>query len=286
MNPPLYEKLNVCFWYIAKVSHVAFPNSKKNLLRSMDAAPVILEFYNDVYDKVNVPKEMNLWQLWKYFHLNKSNPSFIFYILAHHLNYKIYKEGAIVLFQGKCSEKVKDAMDYIAEINISTIKSLFDRLMLNSNVTPYDDLSNEPLDVIEDVYTITPDCCKVEGSNLDHVSINLKTCHPYVMCKVTGKHWKECAGDYNREKESYLRMFRRYCIKKNMYPETIEDLIVFINDYLLRHQKKPEIFCHCVENDLSKVLFLFKNVMEVYSCEDYLKKANKYCSEDLRLKME
>lgn len=36
--------------------------------------------------------------------------------------------------------------------------------------------------------------------NLCHVEINLKTCHPYVTCPVTGQYWKDCVGEFNIKK--------------------------------------------------------------------------------------
>lgn len=284
LNPPIVEQLNVCFWYIANVCHKAFPNSKKNLLRSPDFnSGVILKFYRDVFDEnYEYPKEMLLWKLWGT--LCDQPKLAIFNILAHYYNYENCtnvpeSKFQIILYREPRSKEPPTEYTFLSQLSLKTVLNVYKKFTEASCPSYYDNVIFEEEDIVLNDDR-TPDM-------LDHVEINLKTCHPYLTCPLTKKYWKDCIGEYNIMKSSYLRLFRRYCVKYKRYPESSESLLVYLNEYIFKRQEfMPELFPSSEKSKMEKVLLLFKEVMETYSCSEYLKHAEKYHSETIRSQYE
>lgn len=284
LNPPIVEKLNVCFWYIARVCHKAFPNSRKNLLRSAKFnTDVFLKFYRDVYDPdYEPPKELPLWKLWRTLCLDKRS---IFPILTHY--YRSEKldvedppnDFCYILYRQKIRHS-QDSVEfnYLKQLDVETVLSVYNKIIETECPSPYDKVifELENIDLLVDI--------NEPEDKLDHVKINIKTCHPLVYCPVTKKHWRECIGAYDVMRESCLRLFRKYCIKYQKYPKSSEHLFMFINEYIFNRQNYiPELFNLSMKNTLDKIMDVFKEVMETYSCTEYLNRANKYCSEVVRI---
>lgn len=290
LNPPIVEKLNVCFWYIARICYKAFPNSKKNILRSSKFnIDVFLKFYKDVYDPCyEAPEELPLWKLWKTLCLDKHS---IFPILAHfyhsekldvedppnEFHYILYRQ--IIPSENQLQHLSK--FNFLKQLDLATVLSVYNKIIESKCPSPYDEINVEleNADLLIDI--------NEPEDKLDHVKINIKTCHPLVLCPVTKKHWRECIGEYDVMRESCLRLFRKYCIKYQKYPKSSAHLFMFINEYIFNRQNYiPQLFSLSMKNSLDKIMNIFKDVMETYSCTEYLNRANKYCSEEVRMQYE
>lgn len=290
LNPPIVEKLNVCFWYIARICYKAFPNSKKNLLRSSNFnTDVFFKFYRDVYDpRYEIPQEVPLWKLWRTLCLDKYS---IFPILTHYyhsekldvedppntFHYILYRQKIVP----ENRTPIPNEFSYLNHFDVKTVLSVYNKVIETNSPSPYEEVvfDLENIDLLIDL--------NEPEDKLDHVQINIETCHPLVFCPVTKKHWKECIGEYDVMRESCLRLFRKYCIKYQMYPKSSAHLFMFINEYIFNRQNCiPELFNLSMKNTLDKIMDIFKEVMESYPCKEYLKRANKYCSEDVRIKYE
>lgn len=290
LNPPIVEKLNVCFWYIARICYKAFPNSKKNLLRSSNFnTDVFFKFYRDVYDpRYEIPQEVPLWKLWRTLCLDKYS---IFPILTHYyhsekldvedppntFHYILYRQKIVP----ENRTPIPNEFSYLNHFDVKTVLSVYNKVIETNSPSPYEEVvfDLENIDLLIDL--------NEPEDKLDHVQINIETCHPLVFCPVTKKHWKECIGEYDVMRESCLRLFRKYCIKYQMYPKSSAHLFMFINEYIFNRQNCiPELFNLSMKNTLDKIMDIFKEVMESHPCKEYLKRANKYCSEDVRIKYE
>ncbi|GFQ75351.1 uncharacterized protein TNCT_455451 [Trichonephila clavata] len=251
INPNIKTKLCIALWYCVNVSPIAFPNSSKNILRVIGKD--LYTFYADIYNTPDIDlTTLNIWSIWKYFVQNNNNKciNLDLEVIAQYQNYKIINEK-IVFF------KVE-------------------------NPALYDEIVLPPMK--EDVCTFEIVFVKeVDLDEFAHISINLKTCHPYVICPITKKHWKECAISYNVGSESYIRLFRRYCIAYEKYPSSANDLILFHFEKNLLHNK---LMIYPFNNFAVSVLNVFENVMKTYKCTEFLTTANKYYLEAIRLKME
>lgn len=291
LNPPIVETLNVCFWYIACVCYKAYPNSKKNVLRSSNFNPdIFLQFYKDVYDpRYEAPEELPLWKLWTTLCLDKYS---IFPILTHYYHSeKLDVEDPsnrfqYILYRQKISsenetKEFSKEFHYLNKLDLKTVLNVYKKVTEAKDPSPYDEINFE----LEDI-DLWKDVNETEDK-LDHVKININTCHPLVICPVTKKYWEECIGEYDVMKESYLRLFRKYCIKYKKYPKSSAHLFVFINEYIFNRQNyMPEIFNLSMKNTLDKIMDIFKEVMDTYCCKDYLNIAEKYSSVTLRMQYE
>lgn len=291
LNPPIVEKLNICFWYIARICYKAFPNSKKNILRSAKFdSDVFLKFYRDVYDpRYETPKELPLWKLWRTLCFDKFS---IFPILTNYYHSEKLdvddppNKFHYILYRQKISSDKQPQhsveFSYLNHFDVETVLSVYNKIIeTKCPPSPYEEVifDLENIDLLIDL--------DEPEDKLDHVKINIKTCHPLVICPVTKKHWKECIGEYDQMRESCLRLFRKYCIKYQKYPKSSAHLFMFINEYIFNRQHCiPELFNLSMKNTLDKTMDIFKEVMETYSCTEYLKRANKYCSEEVRKKYE
>lgn len=285
-NPPIVETLNVCFWYLANVCHKAFPNNKKNILRySKFNSDIFLRFYKDVYDlHYEEPEKLPLWKLWKTLCLNKYA---IYPILTHYYHSeKLNVEGPcqyILYREMKSAERQhKDLppteFNYLNEFDLSTVLSIYKKVTKEKYSSPYDEITFklENVNLMREV--------KNQDDKLDHIKINIITCHPLVICPITKKHWKDCIGEYDVMRESYLRLFRKYCIKYRKYPESGSHLLMFINEYIFNRQNyMPELFPLSIKDIMDKIMDIFREVMDTYSCENYIKRTDKYSSERNRL---
>lgn len=202
LNPPVVEKLDVCFWYIANVCHRAFPNSSKNVLRgTVFNEGAFLQFYRNVYDKeYQIPKDMSRWELWKIF---CEEPTVgIFKVLTNYVDFKVYSDVTsndygIVLFQGEKSKKPLQKLYFDA--GVETILHLYEKFMEARGHTHYENVSN-----LEGKSTLKLSQLmqyKNNADSLHHVKINIKTCHPYVICPLSKKHWRTCVGEYDITKD-------------------------------------------------------------------------------------
>ena len=279
LNPPIVDTLEVCFWYIACVCPVVWANNKKNVLRRSDfISGVILDFYRDVFDpKYERPKEMLLWQLW--YELcsdGTKKKTAIFRILSRYFRHERLATGdfGIVLYRDEIEPPP-------ASLSLETVLDVYYKFQQGSNF--YEKLSDLPSTNVK-----LFDKQEEDNDKLEHVRINLKTCHPYVKCPTSGMYWRDCAGKYDQMKQSYLRLFRRYCIKYKTYPKNNADLIIFLNEYIFdrKENKLPELFHATLSLEMYKVLEIFKEVMENMTCEEYTDMCKMYSSEKVRLLFE
>lgn len=285
LNPPIVEDLNCCFWYVAHVCHKAFPNSRKNVLRKPDfISGVFLEFYRNVYEKDYIdPPELPEWQLW---HMLRQDKTTIFRILSHYFRHEevVGLENAfqIILLREKkqLTHEPPKELKFLSQFSLEKVLDIYVKsLKVKDQYVDFKAMKTESVSLYED-----------EESKIDmlsHVQINPKTCHPYVICPITGKHWKECIGEYNVQKRSYVRLFKRFCEKYNKYPDNSDQLLCFLNMYIFQQKNEiPEIFGVNVRKELEKVFNIFKSVMTLYTCKEYIFMANEYFDEDYRERIE
>ena len=286
LNPPIVDTLNVCFWYVACVCPVVWANNKKNVLRKADfVSGVFLDFYRDVFDpSYEPPKQMSLWQLWYKFCSDLSK-TLIFSVLSQYLQHDYLKSDndklisdknfGIVLYRKKI-EHPESLLD------LETVLSVYQMYKRIKSPDFYANLSQLPSSNIRLFDKVD------EGEDkLEHVRINIKTCQPYVRCSVSGRHWRDCIGKYDVMKQSYLKMFRRYCIEYKNYPKKANDLMIYLNKYIFkRNDRIPELFDSTLSRQMNQVIEIFKEIMETYTCKEYLAICNKMNSEKSRLECE
>lgn len=230
-----------------------------------------------------------IWQLWKT--LCEQSKLAIFNILAHYFDYEIMDEPEskfqLVLYMDEKKKYPPLMYEFLHSLSLKIVLSVYKKFIQTESPTfdhvPFEDLFADT--TYDDLFSSDKDQTKMDL--LDHTHVNLVTCHPFVICPITKKHWKVCVKDYNVVKHSYLRLFRRYCEKYKKYPENISQLIVFLNEYIFNNlDGMPEIFSPTLKRDLEKVLLIFKRVQATFSCLDYLSRARKHESEKLRLQYE
>lgn len=285
LNPPIVDDLNCCFWYIAHVCPKAFPNSKKNVLRKDFVSGVFLEFYRNVYEEnYTYPPQMPLWQLW---HMLCSDKMSIYSILSYYYEHEkiqnVNSAFKIILYREKkkATLPLPKPFAFLSQFSMQNILDVYIKsLKIPNNLANLNEIKEQNVSLYDEND-------EREEDLLSHVKINPITCHPYVTCPVTKKYWKECIGNYNRMKYSYVRLFKRYCAKYKKYPQSGEDLLCFLNQYVYdRKDKIPEVFPTVVKRQMNAVLKIYEDVMKSMSCERYLIIANHLASEKIRKKLE
>lgn len=284
IDPPIIEDLNCCFWYLAHVCHKAFPNSRMNVLRKPDfLSGTFLEFYRNVYETDYVdPPQLLEWQVW---HKLRRSRKFIFRILAHYFHHEevvgLEKDFQIILYRERKQQlELSKEFQFLSQFSLEKILDFYLKVLKVKNPLVNYTLWQTKNNILYDEEESTVE-------TLSHVQINPMTCHPYVICPVTGKYWKDCIGEYNIKKYSYVRLFKRFCEKYQKYPENSDHLLCFFNMYMFQHKNEiPEVFNYYVRNEMEQVLEIFKPIMNSLNCETYLRRAKKYSNEICRMKME
>lgn len=286
LNPPIIEDLNCCFWYLAHVCHKAFPNSEKNVLRKQDfLSGVFLEFYKNVYEEdYTFPPELPEWQLW---HMLSRDKKSIFRILTYYFYHEkvngLEDAYQIILYRGKkpIHSELPKEFKFLSQLDLEKVLDTYAKC-LKAKSYFVDEKTMKPAEI--SLY----DEEESKVNMLSHVQINPKTCHPFVTCPITGKYWRDCIGDYNIEKHSYVRLFKRFCENYEMYPENSDELLCFfLNMYVFQCKGEiPEVFDLNTKKEMDQVLEIFKPIINNYSCEEYLKCSNEYFFEEFRKKYE
>lgn len=286
LKPCIVEELNVCFWYLAHVCHIVFPNDKRNVLRNADfISGMFLKFYRDVYENdYTYPNDFLLWKLWYAFCIKDSA---IFSILTHYYSYRLVEsESQIILYRRELKHVEKEPLkefEFVSPLRLQTVLNVYKKFLKQKKINFYEDVKVSKLNEIS-LYTPGDD---TQLDLMFHVRINIMTCNPFVICPITSKHWKDCIQPYDKHKYSYIKMFRKYCVKYQRYPKCSEDLMSFLNEYMFKIKNRiPELFPVTFDQQMDNVLKIFRNVMETYSCTEYLKCSNDRSAEDLRLRFE
>lgn len=287
LKPYIAEDLNVCFWYLAHVSHRIFPNDKRNVLRSSDfISGVFLKFYQDVYDKdYTYPGIFCLWKLWYTF---CTEDSAIFKILTHYYDYEVLGSESLIILYHETKNFGKNPIkefEFLSSLDVQTVLNVYKKFIKQKKVNFYEDVNVEKFEEIS-LYTRDDEN---QPDLMFHVRINILTCHPYVICPITGNHWKDCirSRHFNKQKHSYIKLFKMYCKQYQQYPKSSADLVCFLNEYMFKIKNQiPELFPRTIKQRMENVLKIFKDVMETYTCTEYLKCSNDRSSEDFRLKFE
>lgn len=284
LNPPIVDPLNCCFWYIAHVCPKAFPNSKKNVLRNDFVSGVFLEFYRNVYEENYIyPTKMPVWQLWNTLFYDKMS---IFSILSHYYQHEEIQNVTSVfntiLYRNmkQPPETPPKPFHFLSQLSLKTVLDIYKMRLENQNL-------NANLEVIkEQNVSLYDENDDKEEDLLSHVKINPKTCRPYITCPITQKYWRDCIGKYNQKTHSYVRLFNRYCQKYDKYPQSGDDLLCFLNEYIYQHKGQiPEVFPIAVKRQMNQVMDIFKEVMK-RPCHKYLIIADHLSSEKDRKKLE
>ncbi|KAG5899797.1 hypothetical protein JTB14_006130 [Gonioctena quinquepunctata] len=181
LDPNLKEKLNVCLWYIVHVSHIIFPNSSKNILREMgDSSEYFLDFYSEVFNKVNEDLYLKnrTWLVWNHMVQQKSDMKKLKgELLAQYQNY-IEVNNMLIFFSGKCEKRYKS---YLNILPVEKLLGLY--IILNNGSGKFDNLeqalSRSPI-----VKTVNDH----ENNSDQHVLICLYTCQPTLICPITKKY--------------------------------------------------------------------------------------------------
>lgn len=283
LDPPIVDTLNCCFWYIAHVCPKAFPNSRKNVLRRDFISGVFLEFYRDVYEEnYTYPTMMPFWQCWHTLFYDKLS---IFSILSHYYQHEeiqsVDNGFNLILYRVSKPFTSSHTFPFLSQLNLETVLNIYG-MRQSKNLTLYANLHGIPKQNVS-LYNENEE---TDDQLLSHVQINLKTCHPYVKCPVTHKHWQDCIGNYNVKKHSYVRLFKRYCEEYEKYPQSGDDLLCFLNKYIYEAKGKvPEVFPLTVKQHMKQVFDIFQQVM-TFPCQKYLIIANHLYSEEDRRKLE
>lgn len=290
LDPPVIENLNCCFWYIANVCHKAFPNNRSNILRKPDfISGVFLEFYKNVYQKDYVyPLKLPEWQLWHTLHRNKTN---IFRILSHYFHHEqvsgLETEFQIILYNERkqLDSQVPKEFKFLSQFSLEQILDIYaKKIKAKTYFADWESIETESISLYDEEES------KNNYSKRDllfHVKINPKTCHPHIICPITGKYWKDCIGEYDIKKRSYVRLFKRFCENYQKYPKNRDELLCFLNKSVFNRKNCiPELFDLNVKNEMDGVLKIFKPIMNMYTCREYLRISNKNCNEQKRKKIE
>lgn len=270
-------KIEMCLWYCIYAAPKECPNTAKNVLRSPFGLQ-LLEFYLDIFGRggndeylTEVLYRAKKWFVWNYFLANRDRKDLSVEVKAQYQNYCIHKDK-LILLAGKCETPFKSVFNII---DAEAAHTLFENVTNTS--TKFDDIDKLKLS------TTPVDCVDPDGfdDKLTHVKINVKTCWPVVICPVTKLHWKECVGQYDVKSGSLVRVFNRYCSKRQAFPEDHMDLVLFYSRLLSNVPlKKQQV------NHLKYVYDLFKDVMTAYTCKEYLSVYNEHTDEKCRLSKE
>lgn len=293
IHPNIKTKLEIALWYCVNVSPLAFPNSSKNRIRAIGLR--LYEFYSDIY---KVPKGISLellkaWTLWKYFVSHHTKPEMKSEIIAQFLNHKTI-QGKLVFFTGPSKERY----GYLKHFDKELVVETYLYFQKKENPSLYDEIL--PRDDVQQIMKkkswfnslkiklfVQEDRDEEKAlEELSHVKINPKTCHPLVICPITQKHWKQCANRYDIFSESYVRLFRRYCNRYNRYPRRAEDLLLYHSEICWKHSRLMIYNESIMYSKMNKILEIFESIVQLYSCDEFIKMTNRYCSESVRLKHE
>ncbi|GBO01915.1 hypothetical protein AVEN_200979-1 [Araneus ventricosus] len=290
INPNIKTKLEIALWYCVNVSPLAFPNSSKNRIRA--AGSSLYEFYSDIYE---IPEAvsldlLNTWILWKYLVRNHTRPGMKSEIIAQFFNHKTINDK-LVFFTGP----VKERCGYLKQFDKELIMKTYSHFQNTEKPSLYDkiDLRDDIMEIKTWLDSLNIKIM-VQGDEdeekaleeLSHVKINPKTCHPFVICPKTKKYWKECANIYDIFSESYVRLFRKYCIRYKKFPLQAKDLIAYHSEICLSRERLMIYNESIMYSKMNKILEIFASVMQLYSCDEFLKLTNMYCSESIRLQNE
>ncbi|XP_023023078.2 uncharacterized protein [Leptinotarsa decemlineata] len=279
LDPNIIDQLNVCLWYVVNVSHKIFPNSSKNILREMGASSQsFLDFYSEVFDTVNeeIYTANKSWLVWNYMVQQKSDRKKLKgEVLAQYQNHKEIN-GSLVFFSGPCEKRYES---FLNTLPVEKVLGLYSILSVRSGKFDEVYVPDTPPNVT--IVNILDTLENFETSQ--HVVICLNTCQLTIICPVTGKYWKECAGNYNVKNASYFRTFRDYSIKKKKYPRDEYDLITYHSDKHYNRCSEFLIYPSYILEEFGLVMRKFENVMKMYPVEEYLKISNANNSEVDRL---
>ncbi|KAF2901533.1 hypothetical protein ILUMI_04654 [Ignelater luminosus] len=290
LNPSIIENLGVCLWYTCLVSPRAFENTSSNVLRFMEGSEKLLEFSSYISGKKfeDIINKIKIWNLWKYFVRNKVNKYLKVEVLSQIQNHEMIN-NSVVLFSGRsnCNKNQSECECKQYDVKGNVAIKLYNILEKKLQPKLYDDIDfdaiyKEDNELLYKTIEINPK----DELLLEHITICLTTCKPTVICPVTGKHWKECAGEYDVKKESYLRLFKTFCSKKMKYPNDENELLEFhsnrinsdLNDLIIYPVNAKQIF--------KRVMDKYTDIMKRYSIEEYVKISNENCDEKTRIELE
>lgn len=277
IHPNFITSLEIALWYAVEVSPIAFPNSNKNILRCFKRP--LYTLYNDVFGKPQMDDScLDLWEIWEYLVHRQNDPYLKADTLAQIQHHKVIQDK-IVFFQGECASR----FGFLKKCKVDDVLNLYTLLVtLKNEAQLYQNISTAKRHSFE-VCPVTDVCL----DQLEHVKINIKTCQPFVMCPVTGKYWKDCATPFQTGSESYFRMFRRYCVDRKVYPTGSDDLLLFASERYFRANTEFKIYNEtCVYIILEDVMKKFQQVMQTYTCMEYLKNVESCQTEKARLQYE
>ncbi|KAF2898028.1 hypothetical protein ILUMI_08145 [Ignelater luminosus] len=290
LNPTISENFEVCLWYIFNVAPKAFENTSSNVLRYVEGSEEFLGFYSYLFghDLEKMNEKLKIWNLWKYFSRNRVNKNLKLEVLTQIQNHEVVNDS-IILLSGDSNCKNEHSSECVCKkfnMEPEIVFRLYNIFKKKSNPKLYDyvDFNAVHKDEIKIPTVVIKDNFNEEL--LDHVSICVKTCKPTVICPVTKKHWKECSGSYNVNTESYVRLFKRFCLAKKYFPKDVNELLVFYSNRI-NFNNNDVIVCPlniktCLQIVLDKFLYIIKK----YSPEQYLEICDRNCSEVKRLQIE
>ena len=136
---PIVDALEVCFWYLAHVCPVVWPNDVKNVLRTGDfVSGEILDFYRDVYDlNYKRPEVMNVWRLWYEFHTDHKT---IFLVLSRYFQHDRVAPGKFETIL--CRERIEREGSSL--LDLKTVLKIYQKYRDVSCFNLYEDLSDLP----------------------------------------------------------------------------------------------------------------------------------------------
>ncbi|KAF2880325.1 hypothetical protein ILUMI_25838 [Ignelater luminosus] len=291
LNPTISENFEVCLWYIFNVAPKAFENTSSNVLRYVEGSENFLEFYSYISGQnlENVKNKLKIWNLWKYYARNRVNKNLKLEVLSQIQNHEVIN-GSTVLLSGKTkcnSEQNSKCECKRFDVEPDVAIRLFNIFKNKSNPKLYDYVNFKIIENTDENQVEAREVAdNANENNVKHVSICTTTCKPTVTCPVTGKHWKECSGKYDINTESYVRLFKRFCLAKKTYPTNENDLLVFYSNRINFNNDNVIICPLNIKTCLKIVLDKYSEVIKEYPVEKYMEICDKNCSEVERLEIE
>ncbi|AAS82734.1 ORF4 [Agrotis segetum granulovirus] len=300
--------LEICLWYSVLVAPIERPNCDLNPLRSTFGNELVA-IYDDLYrTPENGPlldelkKRSAKWAAWNYLITQIGKPNLYEEVAAQYQNWTCHK-GEIVLLEGECRQRYKSPLNMIDPATAYTLFKVLEKNytnyknVLDKNFIDYEDALDKGLFNYEDVDSLvvtTPPVFPVSETLISdtvlHVKINPQTCWPYVICRVTGSHWmisrdrgkrRDRENRKNLQHDFYFKFFYTYCNKFKKYPREAMDLSVYFS------KKTDHKTLSCKDILIFEYVFnAFSHVMNLYSCNHYLKMYKENAREVVRLSKE
>ncbi|KAF2901324.1 hypothetical protein ILUMI_04867 [Ignelater luminosus] len=286
LNPPIPENFEVCLRYIFNVAPKAFENTSSNVLGYVEGSKKFLELYSYLSGQNlnEMNEKLKIWNLWKYFCRNRVNKNLKLEILSQIQNHEVINDTIVLLSGNLNSESEHPSERVCKKFNVEpeVVIKLYNIFRKKSNPQLYDHVD---FNAIHEAENNTPDVVIADNFNVEllkHISICETTCQSTVMCPVTKKYWKECSGKYEVNSESYVRLFKSFCLARS----GVDVLLVFYSNRINFNNKDVTVCPLNIKTCLHTVLDKYSNVIEKYSVEDYLRICNKNCDKTNRLKIE